>query len=272
MSKPNRDRAGHDWDPELYNRFRRYRAEPVAHILSRLRLGDAERICDLGCGSGENTIELARLSAHGTVCGIDGSPAMVDAARKVLSREPEELRRRVSFEIGEASKFHARGEYTLIFSNALFHWIRDRRALFAACFDALKLGGRIVVQIPANESETAKAELAKLAREEPWHAMLGGMDKPFDEQPPEYYARMLAEIGYGEVDCYHRTFHHPMERSADVAEWYRSTGLRPFLDALPAEHHEAFLDTYRGRLERAYSTAGPIVFNFRRLFIWARRP
>jgi transcriptional regulator GlxA family with amidase domain len=32
-----------DWDPELYNRFRRYRAEPVEHILSRLQLGDAEK-------------------------------------------------------------------------------------------------------------------------------------------------------------------------------------------------------------------------------------
>ncbi len=31
-----------DWDPELYNRFRRYRAEPVAHILSRLRFAGDE--------------------------------------------------------------------------------------------------------------------------------------------------------------------------------------------------------------------------------------
>jgi trans-aconitate methyltransferase len=35
-----------DWDPELYNRFRRYRAEPVEHILSRLQLADNELIID----------------------------------------------------------------------------------------------------------------------------------------------------------------------------------------------------------------------------------
>ena len=63
-----------DWDPELYNRFRRYRAEPVAHILSRLEFSDNEAILDLGCGSGEHTIELARRSAHGSARGIDGSP------------------------------------------------------------------------------------------------------------------------------------------------------------------------------------------------------
>src|SRR5271154_4690344 len=41
-----------DWEPDLYNRFRRYRAEPVAHILSRLQLGDDEKIIDLGGGTG----------------------------------------------------------------------------------------------------------------------------------------------------------------------------------------------------------------------------
>ena len=80
-----------DWDPELYNRFRRYRAEPVEHILSRLKLGDAEKIIDLGCGSGENTLELARRSAHGSALGVDGSPAMIEAARKLLDAEPAEL-------------------------------------------------------------------------------------------------------------------------------------------------------------------------------------
>src|SRR5208337_2175035 len=90
-----------DWDPELYNRFRRYRAEPVKHILSRLK------ISDLGCGSGENTLELARRSPRGTALGVDGSPAMVEAARKVLDGEPAELKRRVSFELLNVAEFRA---------------------------------------------------------------------------------------------------------------------------------------------------------------------
>ena len=261
-----------DWNPELYNRFRRYRAEPVHHILARLSFDPDEQIADLGCGSGENSIELARRTAHGRVRGIDGSRAMIDAARELLSHQSDELRRRVSFELGDVPKFAPEREYTLIFSNALFHWIPDRRALFAACFTALRPGGRLVVQMPSNESETGKAELAVLAREEPWASLLRGLDRPFSDEPPEHYARMLAEIGYEAIDCYHHTFQHPMDRAADVVEWYRATGLRPFLDRLPAERHEAFLDEYRRRLERAYGTTGKMTFPFRRLFIWGRRP
>src|ERR1700683_654707 len=95
-----------DWDPELYNRFRRYRAEPVAHILSRLQLGDDEKIIDLGCGSGENTFELARRSAHGSALGVDGSPAMIEAARKLLEGVPAGLSARISFELLNVPDFH----------------------------------------------------------------------------------------------------------------------------------------------------------------------
>src|SRR5260370_40859568 len=96
-----------DWDPELYNRFRRYRAEPVAHILSRLRLADDDKIIGLGCGSGENTLELARRIEHGTALGVDGSPAMIEAAGKLLDAEPAELKRRVSFELLDVPELRA---------------------------------------------------------------------------------------------------------------------------------------------------------------------
>ena len=76
-----------DWEPELYNRFRRYRAEPFQAILARLQLDPDETIVDLGCGSGENTVELARMAPRGQALGIDSSPAMIaraDAAKRAL--------------------------------------------------------------------------------------------------------------------------------------------------------------------------------------------
>ena len=197
---------------------------------------------------------------------------MIEAARKLVDKESEDLRRRVSFELLDVPKFHAERVFTLIFSNATFQWIPDRRALFASCFAALKPGGRIVVQMPANETETAKVELGKLVREDPWRAMLSGRERAFREDSPEFYAAMLAELGYDRVDCYYLTFHHPMDHPADVVQWYRSTGLRPFMDALPNDRHDEFLAALTARLNSAYGTTGPMTFDFKRLFIWATRP
>jgi trans-aconitate 2-methyltransferase len=267
------DCAMSDWQPELYNRFRRYRAEPFEHIAGRLVIDPNDAVADLGCGPGDNTVELARRLTIGTARGIDLSLAMIEAAEKLRAGLPAELRARLSFTVGDIGRLEPERRYSIIFSNAALQWLPDHRAVLARWFSALAAGGAMIVQMPANESETAKLELSRMVREARWAALLGAVDRPFSQvPPPEHYDRIMREIGFAGIDCYHRTFHHPMNSPAEVVQWYRSTGLRPFLDALPIDRHDEFLNAYRARLERAYGTSGAMIFDFKRLFIWGRRP
>jgi trans-aconitate 2-methyltransferase len=262
-----------DWDPELYNRFRRYRAEPFEAILQRLRLGGTERIIDLGCGGGENTVELARRITDGGVIGLDSSPAMIERAQRLLEALDHEVRVRLRFVQGDLREISDQREYSLVFSNAAIQWVRNHQAVFARCYEALVPGGWLVVQMPANDQETAQATIATLAREEPWRERLAGLAPPSRiVATPERYAEMLTEIGFVETDCYYHTFRHPMDSPAQIVEWSRATALRPFLDALEPGLHESFIEALTARLEHEYGTRGPLAFNFRRLFIWARRP
>lgn len=264
-----------DWDPELYHRFRRYRAEPVELILTRLRFArDAgERIIDLGCGTGEHTIELARRSG-GHARGIDSSPAMIEKANELRAALDPELRARVAFAREDIRDFSARAEYTTIFSNAALQWIGDHRGVFAACFEALVPGGEIAIQMPANERETAQATIAAMAAEPKWRDRLGGAATPSRENvaSPDTYREILTGLGFAAIDCFYHTFAHPMGAPAEVVEWSRATALRPYLNRLPAEAHDEFISDLTRRLENAYATSGPLTFNFRRLFIFARRP
>ncbi len=262
-----------DWDPELYGRFRRYRAEPFEAILKRLVLSDRERIVDLGCGSGENTIELARRSAGGSALGIDSSPAMIDRANQLRAALDAPLAARVRFVVGELPGSLAPDDYTLVFSNATIHWLKDHRGVFRRCFQALAPGGKLVVQMPANDEETAKLAMRQLASETPWREKLGGAgDELPPVPPPEHYAAMLTELGFAGVDCYYQTFAHPMNSPAEVVEWYSSTGLRPYLNALTEAQQRDFIAALTARLKSAYGTDGKLTFYFRRLFLWARRP
>ena len=55
-----------------------------------------------------------------------------------------------------------------------------------------------------------------------------------------------------------------------IVEWYKNTGLRPYLDLLPeAERQAVFLNDYTARLEPLYpvSYTGGVAFPFRRVFI-----
>jgi trans-aconitate 2-methyltransferase len=261
-----------DWNPDLYNRFRRYRAEPVDAILERLSLGESERIVDLGCGSGEHTAELARRSSRGSALGIDSSAAMIDRAMLMHATLEPGLARRVKFERGDIRDFAGDCEWSVIFSNAAIQWLADHRAIFTACHRALAPGGRMVVQMPANEEELAQATLLEMAGQEPWSSQLGFVKVPSARVGrPDDYTAMLAELGYIDIDCYYHTFHHPMTSPAEIVEWSMATTLRPFLSRLSADNHQRFIDAWRRRIEAVYGTTGPLDFAFRRLFIWARR-
>jgi trans-aconitate methyltransferase len=63
-----------------------------------------------------------------------------------------------------------------------------------------------------------------------------------------------------------------MDSPRDVVDWSRATALRPILGTLPADRHDEFLGALVERLARAYGTEGPLIFPFRRLFIWGTRP
>jgi trans-aconitate 2-methyltransferase len=263
-----------DWDPELYNRFAQYRAEPVAMILARLQLGPREEIADLGCGTGGHTVELARRTAEGHAVGIDSSPAMIERADKLRDTLDPDLRRRVKFRLADVREFEGDREYTLVFSNAALQWVSDHRQMLAAIFRALREQGRMVVQMPANEHETAQLMMRQLADQLPWRAALGGIRTPSEENvlSPAEYTRLLNEIGFDQVNCFYHTFRHPMGSPSEVVEFCRSTSLRPFLDHLPVGQRSEFLGELTRRLEEAYGTLGPLTFTFRRLFLWARRP
>ena len=58
-----------------------------------------------------------------------------------------------------------------------------------------------------------------------------------------------------------------------IVDWVRSTGLRPFLEALAPGEQEAFLENYRARLAKAYTPRidGKVLLRFPRLFIVAMR-
>ena len=263
-----------DWDPDLYNRFQRYRAEPVDLIFARLALAPDARIVDLGCGTGENTAELARRTPAGSTLGIDSSPAMIERAQRMRDGLDAAVHARLRFELGDMREFAAAGlGYDLVFSNAAIQWLSDHRSVFARCFAALTPGGRLAVQMPANDHETAQATMRQIAAEPAWRPLIGEVESVSRiVGAPEDYHAMLAALGFIDLDCRYHTFHHPMSSAAEVVEWSRATALRPFLDRLDKGGAERFVGELTDRLTRSYGPARPLIFHFRRLFIFARRP
>lgn len=94
------------------------------------------RVVDLGCGNGALT---QKLSERGfSVLGLDASGEMLALAK--------ELHPGLEFRLADATSFHLEEKADVIFSNAVFHWIDDQRALLRCIADNLKPGGQLVCE------------------------------------------------------------------------------------------------------------------------------
>jgi trans-aconitate 2-methyltransferase len=96
----------------------------------------AERILDVGCGTGVLTAEIARSGAE--TLGVDHSEEMISRARKKFPA--------LNFEALDATQLRFNAEFDAVFSNAALHWIPEAEQVIDGVARALKSGGRFVAE------------------------------------------------------------------------------------------------------------------------------
>ena len=101
-----------------------------------------ERVLDIGCGSGETTLELAgRVAPTGSAVGVDISRLLLDSARDLAQKAQAP---NVSFEQGDAQIYpFAPGSFDLIFSRFGVMFFDDPDTAFRNLKGALRPGGRL---------------------------------------------------------------------------------------------------------------------------------
>ena len=262
---------GDAWDPQLYLKFKRYRDEPFRELLGLLHgpFHDA-RVVDLGCGDGHLTAQLHEFLKPRSTLGVDSSAAMLAEAPQHEGLE---------FVQGDMRDHLRPGTWDIIFSHAALQWVDDQIPLFENLYEALRPGGQLAVQMPANH-DIAIHEVAREVAARPHFAeALGGYNRQLPVFPPEVYAMLLARRGVTEQKVSLRVFMHRLENAPQLAEWARGTFLTPYRERLGGEAFERFYHDYcqalavRVAVEQPQSVDGGSVWlPFKRILLWARKP
>jgi len=251
------------WDPQQYERFREQRLEPGRDLLALVRPRPGMRAIDLGCGTGELTLELhRRLDAQATL-GIDNSEAMLARARE---RAVPGLR----FERADIHQFAAEAAYDLVFSNAALHWIGDHAALIPRLCRALSPEGQLAVQVPINDDHPAHEVAFELAQEDPFRGPLAGFVRTTPVLAPERYTCLLAAQGFKAPHVRLQVYTHWLEGPEGVIDWVKGTLLTDYQRRLGGELFEAFLLRYRSRLLARLSRERPFLLTYKRILFWAQ--
>lgn len=167
---------------------------------SALAPAAGERVLDIGCGSGQTSLDLAAAVAPGgAVLGVDISRPMLDIARRRALQRDVEAR----FEIADAQTADFGGErFDAAFSRFGVMFFSEPAAAFANILKALRPGGRIafVCWRPAADNPVMttpfKAAEHLVPPQPPADPLAPG---PFAFADPERVRRILGEAGFGQV-------------------------------------------------------------------------
>jgi trans-aconitate 2-methyltransferase len=252
------------WNADQYLKFPEERTQPSRDLAARIQLAAPHRIIDLGCGPGNSTQILVQRWPEAQVEGIDSSAAMIVAARRDFPGQ--------AWSVGDIAAWpKAEGEkYDLVFANAALQWVGDHASLYPALFARVAADGALAVQVPANLDAPAQVAMRDLAASDMWREHFQGV-RPWHVHDAGFYYDRLAGSA-ARVDLWYTDYIHVLDGAAAIVEWYKGTGLRPFLDALLSEaDRDRFLQDYLERIASHYppQADGKVLFPFRRLFLVA---
>jgi trans-aconitate 2-methyltransferase len=254
-----------DWSARQYLKFEDERTRPPRDLLAQVPLKSARRVFDLGCGPGNSTELLVERYPQAQVIGLDSSPDMLRQARTRLPN--------CEFAQADLVDWTPPERTDLLFANAVFQWVPDHPAVLRRLLSALPVGAVLAVQMPDNTEEPALALMREVAAVGPWAAQLALTAAARDDLPtPAAYYDLLSPL-CAQLDIWHTVYNHVMAGADAIVEWFRGSGLRPFLAPLDDAMRRGFLAEYTARVGQAYPPRhdGRVLLRFPRLFIVAIR-
>lgn len=254
-----------DWNSEQYLKFKAQRTQPAIDLANRLDAINPLEIIDVGCGPGNSTRVLQNRFPGAKIIGADKSENMLEAARRgnpccefILLDAG-----------GDLSEYE--GKFDVVFSNACIQWVPDHNNLIPSLFSMLKSGGVLAVQIPVNVAEPIHRILDWVSCSAKWREKFHNLRVPYILGEGEYFD-IISRLT-DDFEMWKTVYCHRMVGADSIIEWYKSTGLKPYLDVLSEDEKNAFTNDVRAEVEKAYPARenGEIIFRFPRFFFIAKR-
>ncbi|MCI1966150.1 MAG: methyltransferase domain-containing protein [Oscillospiraceae bacterium] len=255
-----------NWNSRQYLKFGAERTQPAVDLANRIELEHPVKIVDIGCGPGNSTEVLARRFPGAEILGVDSSSQMIEAAKQ---NHPD-----LAFRLCDAGRDLpklGRGTFDVVFSNACIQWIPNHPQLLRNMMALLCPGGVLAVQTPMNAQEPIHRIIGEVVKSPRWASRFSNRRIFYNLTQSEYFD-LLGDLS-PDFTLWQTTYFHRMKSHDGIMEWYRGTGLRPYLEELDEEARTVFQKEIYDRVVSAYpkQKSGEILFRFPRLFFLAHQ-
>ncbi len=211
------------------------------HLLSRAsQFPDNAIVLDLGCcGSGEVTRILAEeLKPQGVkIIGFDVNEEAIQQAHK---RYPKTLYPNLDFIMGDANALTMKNAFDVIISISLFHLVEDPKRVAYSSFQALKNGGKAIIQMPISFPLALEKATEEMIAKENWRKYFHGFSRGWNGVSEQEFAQLFQSEGFKiirqERFVDSETLESVEKFKAFLGSWY------PYLKVIPEADKQAFLE------------------------------
>lgn len=255
-----------DWSAASYERFADERTRPIRDLLAALPPAGVRDAVDLGCGSGISTALLALRCPDAVTEGIDSAPDMIRAARLRLPGR--------RFTLGTIENWsRGVGIRDLVLANASLQWVGEHATLLPRLLGRVRPGGHLAVQVPDNLDEPAHLAMRRVAAGGAWAPRLA--EAVAHRAPIADFAsyHRLLRPACRQLELWRTVYVHVLSGPDAIVDWFRGTGLLPFLAPLSPDERHDFLARYRAEVAREHPPLadGAVLLPMPRLFLLATR-
>jgi trans-aconitate 2-methyltransferase len=244
-----------EWDASTYGGLRLPHDRWGRRTLLRLPLAGDETVLELGCGTGRDATLLLDAVPRGRLVAVDGSAAMIEAARARNAGAVAGGRLAALVHDLTAPLPLPDASVDAVFSVATLHWIDDHAFVFGELARVLRPGGRIALEY-GGQGNIAQVDDALRA--------LGVAPDGHRFATPEEEAGALRRAGFTEVAAALRR-EEPYRAGDELETFLRTIILRGYLASLPESERDGFVRSVAERLPDGAVT-------YVRMEVAARRP
>lgn len=251
------------WNAEQYAKFIKERTLPSIDLANKISVENPREIIDIGCGPGNSTRVLKDRFPGAHIIGADYSQNMIDKAKGQNDG--------IDFMLFDANNDFSllNKKFDVVFSNACIQWIPNHRELIKNMMGILNDGGVLAVQTPMNYKEPIHRIIAELSTGGKWKNKFDNPRIFYNLTQSEYFD-LLSEVA-ADFSVWETIYCHRMPSHESIMDWYKGTGLRPYLEVLSEEDALEFEKDVYEEVVCAYpiQANGEIIFRFPRFFFTA---
>ena len=201
---------------EKYRNVSKVQEQVGLYLMHKAPLIPGKIVLDLGCGPGNLTVRLAeKVAPQGRVVGVDPDAERIKVAQEKYGGETN-----LTFLVGSDAEFPEirTKTYDIIYSNIVFHWMKDKEKAFKSMYQSLKPEGTLVFAVPVRGPDTLEA-LLKATNDE----MAARLVSKAHVEPSSVCKTLCAEAGFKIVSHEETCFFTHFETVEDLCEWYKET-------------------------------------------------